>query len=190
LQGYREHADRRAARVVRPPVQAQLTVRAPGTCARGCGTCASDALWSPPGCSWMRCGMRTDAGCDAARDLMRLCDVEGSAAQGYREHADRRVARVVRPPVQSLHTVRPPGTCARGCGTCASGARWGPPGCCWMQCGTRSDAHVRRRGFGRAGRSRTHRSPRCPSRSPACLISADCASAGHLRAWVRHLRVR
>jgi hypothetical protein len=58
-----------------------------------------------------------------------------------------------------------------------------------MRCGARSDGRVRRRGFGRAGRSRTRRSPRCPSRSPACPISTNCASAGHRRAWLRHLRV-
>jgi hypothetical protein len=130
------------------------------------------------------------AGCGAARDRMRVCDAVGSAVQDDREHADRRAARVVHQPVQSPFTVRPPGTWARGCGTCASDARWSLPGCGWMRCGTRSDARVRCRGFGRAGRSRTRRSPRCPSRSAACPTSAICASAGHLRAWVAALARR
>jgi hypothetical protein len=62
-------------------------------------------------------------------------------------------------------------------------------GCKGIRRGTRSDACVRRRWFDRAARSRTLRSPRCPSRSAACPISAHCASGGHLRAWLRHLRV-
>jgi hypothetical protein len=52
-----------------------------------------------------------------------VCHVAGSAVQVHREHADRRAARVVHPPVQAHLSVRPPGTCARGCGTCASVAR-------------------------------------------------------------------
>jgi hypothetical protein len=123
---------------------------------------------------------RAVAGCGAARDRMRACDVLVSAAQVYQEHADRRAARVARQPFRSRHTVRAPGTCARGCGTCASGERWSPRGCGWMRCGTRSDARVSRRGFGRAGRSGTRRSPRCPSRSAAWPSSPICASAGHL----------
>jgi hypothetical protein len=55
-----------------------------------------------------------------------------------------------------------------------------------MRCGARSDALGRHRRFGRAGRLRTRRSPRCPSRSAACPSSPHCASAGRLRAWVRH----
>jgi hypothetical protein len=59
----------------------------------------------------------------AARDRMRACDVVGSVVQDDQEHADRRAARVARQPVQSLHTVRPPGTCARGCGNLGD-AEW------------------------------------------------------------------
>ncbi len=180
MQVYREHADRGAARVVRQPVPAQLSVRPPVSCARGCGTCASwleavrhrsdarvrrrgfgraggsrtrrsprcpgrsaacqsSAFCASAGHSarrgcgtcasgerrmrpglWLRCG--------AACDRTRTCGVLGSAVQVYREHADRRATRVVRPPVQSRLTVRPPGTCARKCGTCASGERRMRPG--------------------------------------------------------------
>jgi hypothetical protein len=119
--------------------------------------------------------------CGAAGDRMRVCDVVGSTVQVYREHADLRAARVARQPVQSRPSVRPPGsTCARGLGTCAPGARWSRRGCGWMRCGTRSDARTRCRGFGRSGRSRTRRSPRCPSRSAACPILSLCVCAGHL----------
>jgi hypothetical protein len=40
-----------------------------------------------------------------------------TAVQVDREHVDRCAARVVRQPVQSRRSVRPPGTCARGCGS-------------------------------------------------------------------------
>jgi hypothetical protein len=244
LQGDREHADRHAARVVRRPVQSPLTVRPPGTCARGCGPCASGALLSPAGAA---------AGCGAARDRTRVCDVVTSAAQDDLEHFDRRAARVVRPPVPAHLFVRAPATCVRGCASGAlehigvgravagcSAARdrmrvcdvvgWarrmientpiaalpesfgslseltslcvrraparGCGTCAPMRLGFNSSARdrlcvalVRRRGFGLAGRSRTLPSPRCPSRSPACPSSPHCASAGHQRAWVRHLRI-
>jgi hypothetical protein len=177
LQDDREHADRRAARVVHQLVPAPLSVRSPGTLR-----------------AWVlllrvRCALESGAlWLDAVRHAIRCAcaDVVGSAVQGDHEHADRRTARVVRQPVPAHLYVRPPGTCARGCGTCASGALWSRPGCGWMRCGTRSDERERRRGFGRAGRSLTLRSPRCPSRSAACPSSTNCACAGHLRAWMRH----
>jgi hypothetical protein len=58
-----------------------------------------------------------------------------------------------------------------------------------MRCGARSDAHARRRNFGRAGMSTTRRSPRCPSLSAARPIFIHCAPAGQLRAWLRHVHI-
>ena len=53
------------------------------------------------------CG-RAVAGCGAARDRTRACDVAGSGVQDYPGHADRRTARVVRQPVPAPLSVRPP----------------------------------------------------------------------------------
>jgi hypothetical protein len=116
----REHADHRAARVVHQPVQAQLTVRPPGSCRAWlrhlCVRCTLDAagLWLD--------AVRHAAGCARATSWV-------TSVQGDPEDADRRAARVVRQPVQAQQTVRPLGTCTRGCGTLASGARWMRPGC-------------------------------------------------------------
>jgi hypothetical protein len=138
VQGDLEHADHRAARVVQQPVQSRLAVRPPiSTCARGCGTCASGARWMRPGCGWMRCGMRSDA--RVRRRGKRPCRyIENTPIAALPEsftslsNLDYLCVR------RAL--------CARGCGTCASGARWMRPGCGWMRCGTRSVARVRCRG--------------------------------------------
>jgi hypothetical protein len=184
VQVHHEHFDRRAARVVRPPVQSPLSVRPPGTL----------RAWL----RHLRVGARLESAglwLDAVRHAIR-----GACFMSW----VRPCRTIENTPIAALHEsftrlsqleylcVRR--AAARVAAACAPGARWSPPGCgwgCgWMRCGTRSDARVRCRGFGRAGRSGTCRSPRCPSRSPACPISNHCACAGQLRAWQRHVRVR
>ncbi len=92
----REHTDRRAARVVYQPVQAQLSVRPPGTLR------ARLRHWRARVTSWVRpCRDITNT------PIAALPESFGSLSNLYYLCVCRAL-------------------CARGCGTCASGARWIP----------------------------------------------------------------
>ncbi len=150
-----------------------------GTCAHGCGTCAP-----------VHVGVRRAvAGCGAARDLTRVsCRGFGRAGRSRTRRSPRCPNRSPACPISAICAsagqLRALGAVlARpvlvGVGRAVAGCR-AARGLTRVSCG----------GFGRAGRSRTRRSPRCPSRSPACPSSAGCASAGQLRAWLRHVRAQ